>query len=155
MNHTSEEKIPITEIEMFTRVAIFDTYCRTTLYKDHYKRYHTKLTEIYKKYSMSRDGTTADSYTPVDFINDADNIIERLHEDSLFRHQLHLKLEGIVNIVESSSYSIYNKNIIRMSVSLLLLNLPPLKFPYGVKFSLNLLKLPQNVTHLYIVSPPP
>ena len=112
MNHTSEEEIPKTEIEMFTRVAIFDTYCRTTLYKDHYKRYHTKLTDIYKKYSMSRDGTTADSYTPVDFINDADNIVERLHEDSLVRHQLYLKLEGIVNMVESGSYSIYNKNII-------------------------------------------
>ena len=42
-----------------------------------------------------------------------------------------------------------------MSVSLLLLNLPPLKLPYGVKFSLNVWKLPQNVTRLYIDSPPP
>ena len=42
-----------------------------------------------------------------------------------------------------------------MSVSLLLLNLPPLKFPYWVKFSLNLWKLPQNVTRLYIQTPPP
>ena len=42
-----------------------------------------------------------------------------------------------------------------MSVSLLLLHLPPLKLPYGVKFSLNLWKLPQNVTYLYILTPPP
>ena len=42
-----------------------------------------------------------------------------------------------------------------MSVSLLLLSLPPLKLPYGFKFSLNLWKLPQNVTHLYIQTPPP
>ena len=79
------------EKEMFTRVAIFDTYCRTTIYKDHYKRHHEKLTEIFKKYSMYRDGTTADSYTTDNFINDADNIVERLHDDSLVRHQLNYK----------------------------------------------------------------
>jgi len=35
-----------------------------------------------------------------------------------------------------------------MSVSLLLLNLPPLKLPYGVKFSLNHLKM--GLSHLPI-----
>ena len=41
---------------------------------------------------------------------------------------------------ENYSQEIINisKNYFRMSVSLLLLNLPPLKLPYGVKFSLNL-----------------
>ena len=44
-----------------------------------------------------------------------------------------------VNIIAASFLSIWGegigkfKNYIRMSVSLLLLNLPPLKFPYGVR----------------------
>ena len=42
-----------------------------------------------------------------------------------------------------------------MGVSLLLCWYTPLKFPYGVKFSLNFWNLGQNVTRLYIPTPPP
>ena len=60
---------PKSEKEMFTRVTIFDTYCQSALYKNHYEKAHGGIAVLFNKYSLSRDGTTAlDSYKVEDFI---------------------------------------------------------------------------------------
>ena len=88
MNHTLEKEIPRTESEMFTRLAIFDTYCQTVSYKNHYKRAHGKITALFKQYAMSRDGLRANRYTADDFINDGNKIVQKLQDASLVTHEL-------------------------------------------------------------------
>ena len=74
--------------EMFTRVAIFDTYCQTTHYKKIFKRAHTNISKKFKKYTMFRDGIDANSYTVYDFIKDGNKIVDKLQDDSLITHEL-------------------------------------------------------------------
>ena len=88
MNHTLEKEIPRTESEMFTRVAIFDTYCQTTHYKKIFKRAHTNISKKFKKYTMFRDGIDANSYTVYDFIKDGNKIVDKLQDASLVPHDL-------------------------------------------------------------------
>jgi hypothetical protein len=79
---------PKSEKEMFTRVAIFDTYCQTTHYKKLFKKAHTDISKKFKLYTMFRDGITANSYTVDDFIKDVNKIVDKLQDDSLVPHEL-------------------------------------------------------------------
>ena len=79
---------PKSEEEMFTRVAIFDTYCQTTHYKKLFKKAHTDISKKFKLYTMFKDGITANSYTVDDFIKDGNKIVDKLQDDSLITHEL-------------------------------------------------------------------
>ena len=79
---------PKSEKEMFTRVAIFDTYCQTTHYKILFKKAHTDISKKFKLYTMSRDGMRANRYTVDDFKNDGNKIVEKLRDASLVPHAL-------------------------------------------------------------------
>ena len=79
---------PKSEKEMFTRLAIFDTYCQTVSYKNHYERAHGKIAALFKQYAMSRDGLRANRYTADDFIKDGNKIVDKLQDASLVPHEL-------------------------------------------------------------------
>jgi len=94
------------EKEMFTRVAIFDTYCQTTHYKKIFKRTHTDISKKFKLYTMFRDGITANSYTVYDFIKDGNKIVEKLQDDSLVPHELGFTTEPDKSISDWALYPI-------------------------------------------------
>ena len=79
---------PKSEEEMFTRVAIFDTYCQTTHYKKLFKKAHTDISKKFKLYTMFRDGITANSYTVDDFIKDVNKIVDKLQDAALVPHEI-------------------------------------------------------------------
>ena len=95
---------PKSEKEMFTRMAIFDTYCQTKAYKNLYKGACKAISQPFKLYTMCIKGITAKSYTADDFLKNVHSRIKKLYGTSFVHHQLHLVVEGIEGIVESNSY---------------------------------------------------
>jgi len=96
---------PKSEKEMFTRLAILDTYCDTDLYRDHYLRAHKKISDLYKRHTLYADGTTAVRYTEKDFNDGAGKIIKRLDEETFITHGLILNNEGFqVSPVSKADY---------------------------------------------------
>ena len=106
MNLILEKEIPTTEKEMFTRVAIFDTYCQTVSYKNHYKRAHGKITALFKQYAMSRDGLRANRYTADEFVEDANNVVQKAASDLLAPHEVGFTTEPDKSISDWALYPV-------------------------------------------------
>ena len=106
MNLTLEKKIPSIETEMFTRLAIFDTYCQTVSYKNHYERAHGKIVALFKMYAMSRDGLRANRYTADEFVEDANNVVQKAASDLLAPHEVGFTTEPDKSISDWGFYPI-------------------------------------------------
>ena len=106
MNLTLETKIPSIETEMFTRLAIFDTYCQTVSYKNHYERAHGKIVALFKMYAMSRDGLRANRYTADEFVEDANNVVQKAASDLLAPHEVGFTTEPDKSISDWALYPV-------------------------------------------------
>ena len=88
MNHTLEKEIPRTESEMFTRLSIVDLYCQTEWYKRVYKRVHTDISQYFKLYNLSKNQLDANSYKADEFVQDANNVVQKAALDLLAPHEV-------------------------------------------------------------------
>ena len=97
---------PKSEKEMFTRLAIFDTYCQTVSYKNHYERAHGEIVALFKMYAMSRDRLRANRYTADEFVEDANNVVQKAASDLLAPHEVGFTTEPDKSISDWGLYPI-------------------------------------------------
>ena len=104
MNHTLEKEIPRTESEMFTRLAIVDLYCQTEWYKRVYKRVRTDISQFFKLYNLSKNQLTANSYKADEFVQDANNVVQKAAWDLLAPHEVGFTTEPDESISDWGLY---------------------------------------------------
>jgi len=106
MNLILEKEIPTTEKEMFTRVAIFDTYCQTAWYKDSFKRAHKDISQFFNLYNLSKNELIANNYKENDFVRDANNVVQKQQSDLLAPHEVGFTTEPDKSISDWALYPV-------------------------------------------------
>ena len=97
---------PKSEKEMFTRVAILDMYCQTAWFQKIYKRAHTSISHFFNLYNLSKNELIENSYKADEFVQDANNVVQKAASDLLAPHEVGFTTEPDKSISDWNLYPV-------------------------------------------------
>ena len=89
---------------MFTRLAIVDWYCQTEWYKRAYKRVHTDISHYFNLYNLSKKQLSANNFKEKDFVEAANNVVQKAAWDLLAPHEVGFTTEPDESISDWGLY---------------------------------------------------